>query len=83
MKWINYHIIPLTTVSSTNDDTSNTTSSLHRVTQGPEILSGLFVKIHVNQQIFYYMVSVWLAAVLSANQMPGLKTNMDVYMKIS
>ena len=40
---------------------------------GPGLLSKIHVKFHVSYQGFSNMASDWLAAVLPANQMPGLK----------
>ena len=40
---------------------------------GPGLLSEIHVYIHVSEQRFSNMAFDWLAAVLPANQMPGLK----------
>ena len=50
---------------------------LQRITPG--LLSKFHVKIHVSKQGFSSMASDWLAAVLCANQMSGLKILVNQY----
>ena len=45
----------------------------------PILLSKIHVKFHVGWQGFSNVASDWLAAVLLANQMPGLKTSVNWY----
>ena len=49
------------------------TNELILLDQGPGIQSKIHIKFHVLWQGFSNMASDWLAAVLPANQMPGLK----------
>ena len=54
---------------------------IYTVWKSIELGPGLLSEIHVEiQQGFSNMTSEWLVAVLPANRMPGLKTNMDFNM---
>ena len=62
------------------------TANVIILNQGPGMIKKTHLKINVSWQWFSNMASDWLAARLSANQMPGLKTlltEMDFKVDIS